>query len=210
MAVVKHTEETKRKISESRKGLTAGAKHHNWKGDEVGYASLHRWLSYNHPKTGVCEFCKVRTKTQYANKSLEYKRDIHDYYELCASCHKLLDMRRSEAPEPLIVREVKLCPMCYETKSKLEFGRNRQRIDGLQSYCLPCYRDYRANGFKGVSKHSKKVEERIKKGIKLCPRCKSEKTLAEFGNNKSHKDGKQRYCLPCYREYTNNYASNHR
>lgn len=30
--------------------------------------------------------------------------------------------------------------------------------------------------------------------MKICSTCKTEKTLDEFGNNKSREDGKQRYC----------------
>ena len=32
----------------------------------------------------------------------------------------------------------KPCPSCEETKSIMDFGRNRQSIDGLHYYCRVC------------------------------------------------------------------------
>lgn len=40
---------------------------------------------------------------------------------------------------------------------------------------------------------------------KVCGTCKVEKTLSEFGSNKSKRDGKQSKCIPCKREYDNSY-----
>jgi hypothetical protein len=67
-----------------------------WMGDNAGYSALHKWL-YNHKeKTGICEHCgkKPKTRTEFANLSGEYKRDINDYGELCSSCHRLFDAGR--------------------------------------------------------------------------------------------------------------------
>jgi len=45
--------------------------------------------------------------------------------------------------------------------------------------------------------------------MKNCPKCKEDKELNEFGNNKNTKDKKQRYCKTCQAEFDNkHYLSN--
>lgn len=43
------------------------------------------------------------------------------------------------------------------------------------------------------------MSETIVQKTKRCSRCKEDKSLADFGNNKSHTDGKQYYCKECKR-----------
>jgi hypothetical protein len=62
-----------------------------WKGDQVGYQELHRWVRRSKTKTGTCEHCGENRKTQWANKSHEYKRDLDDWLELCQPCHGKYD-----------------------------------------------------------------------------------------------------------------------
>lgn len=38
---------------------------------------------------------------------------------------------------------------------------------------------------------------------KYCPRCEKDKSLEEFGSNKSNKDGKQTWCFECRKQYYN-------
>jgi len=86
------SEETLKKMSESRKGKLTGADNPNWKGDNVGYHSLHVWVRKYKPQPKACENCG--TKKDYlelANISGEYKRDIKDYKYLCVKCHKEFD-----------------------------------------------------------------------------------------------------------------------
>lgn len=71
-----------------------GAEHGNWKGDEVGYGALHKWLERHKTRTGTCTRCGARPQprkryvaTEWANVSGEYRRDLDDYVELCSSCH---------------------------------------------------------------------------------------------------------------------------
>lgn len=66
-------------------------KHFNWKGDEVGYIALHQWLYANKERTGICDECGGEGKTEFANISGEYRRDVEDFAELCISCHRKLD-----------------------------------------------------------------------------------------------------------------------
>lgn len=69
----KHSEETKRKISISNLGGNSGSfykgmkqphneKNQNWKGDDIGYSGIHKWLSRNFPKPSQCEFCNKKKR----------------------------------------------------------------------------------------------------------------------------------------------------
>lgn len=83
------TEKHKRNI-----GLAQmGEKHHNWKGDDVGYKGLHDWISRNYGKPMICWYCKSKDakKYEWANISGKYRRDKDDWMRLCASCHDLFE-----------------------------------------------------------------------------------------------------------------------
>jgi hypothetical protein len=64
----------------------------NWKGDDVGYSSLHLYIRKNKLKPNKCEECDKTTKRlELANISGKYKRNINDYKYLCVVCHKKFD-----------------------------------------------------------------------------------------------------------------------
>lgn len=92
--------EYKKMMSDRHKGQIAwnknrkspehsGERHHEWKGDDVGYQALHGWVYRQLGKPSKCENCNTTTakKFHWANISREYKRDILDWKRLCASCH---------------------------------------------------------------------------------------------------------------------------
>lgn len=103
----KHDEETKKKISETKKKNPTrywlgkkrsdmlGGLHHNWKGDEVAYRALHSWVQRELGKASHCVDCGRCDKIRYhwANISGEYMRDTKDYKSLCPKCHKAFDMK---------------------------------------------------------------------------------------------------------------------
>lgn len=65
-----------------------GSENSNWKGGDVGYRELHRWVAKNKTKTGICEHCKSsEAPTEWANLSHDYRRDLSDWAELCKKCH---------------------------------------------------------------------------------------------------------------------------
>jgi len=70
-----------------QKGMTPTT----WKGDDVGYHALHRWVSNHKGKASMCQHCGSEENVQWANKSHEYKRELDDFIELCAKCHKTYD-----------------------------------------------------------------------------------------------------------------------
>ena len=92
----KFTEETKRKIGEKSKGRNVGNKHVAWKGENVSYRRLHKWIEITLGKPDTCEHCGVNGlighQIHWANRSGEYKRDLTDWLRLCVRCHKQYDI----------------------------------------------------------------------------------------------------------------------
>lgn len=89
--VFKHSIETREKMRVAQ----LGEKHHKWKGDEVGYDALHRWVSRMKGKAVKCKRCGKKKTTpksvQWANKDHKYKRNLKDWISLCAKCHYYYD-----------------------------------------------------------------------------------------------------------------------
>lgn len=77
------------------KGIPIGEKNWQWKGDDVGYRNLHRWVERKLGKAIKCEFCNVKGKSRYHWASISHnaKRDLSDYIQLCVSCHKKYDAK---------------------------------------------------------------------------------------------------------------------
>lgn len=93
----KLTEEHKRKIGSA----ISLEKHWAWKGNDVGYFGLHRWLYKHLGQPEYCEHCgKIGEKRngvwniQWANLSGYYKRERTDWLWLCAKCHSAYDRLR--------------------------------------------------------------------------------------------------------------------
>lgn len=63
----------------------------NFKGDAVGYASLHAWIRRHFGNPRQCEHCGSSQKVEWANVSLEYLRKIEDWIPLCFRCHRRFD-----------------------------------------------------------------------------------------------------------------------
>lgn len=85
----KITNHHKRKLSESQKG----DKSLNWKGDEVSYRQLHKWLRKEKGSPKICSHCGKKA-TDWANVDGEYCRKLGDYIPLCRSCHIKYDRNK--------------------------------------------------------------------------------------------------------------------
>ena len=74
---------------EMPKGETA----YHWKGNNVGYSALHKWIIGLFGKPNICWNCGDENAVGYdwANIGIEYKRDINDWARLCKKCHWKLD-----------------------------------------------------------------------------------------------------------------------
>jgi hypothetical protein len=91
------------------------------------------------------------------------------------------------------------CIDCGLTKSTAEFGRNRERPDGLAVYCKPCFRR-RANEYyeKKRRAEGREVRHRVQvPGAKRCASCSEIKPLTEFHRARSQSGGYNCYCKTC-------------
>lgn len=68
-----------------------GENHHFWKGDNVGYYSLHAWVKRKLGKAMVCSNCGAVKNIDWSNISGKYLRDVNDYQALCRKCHLQYD-----------------------------------------------------------------------------------------------------------------------
>ena len=105
----KHSEETKKKMSEMRKGKKFTDEHKkkiglgNWKGEGVGYHGLHLWVSEQLGRPNKCEHCgrvAYGKQIHWANKNHQYKRNLSDWLRLCAKCHTKYDLN-NELRQPM-------------------------------------------------------------------------------------------------------------
>lgn len=64
----------------------------NWKGDDVGYTGVHKWLFRHKGKAKFCTQCGTDKSVQWANIDHKYSRKLDDYIEMCSSCHKKYDL----------------------------------------------------------------------------------------------------------------------
>jgi hypothetical protein len=73
-----------------------GNKNPLWKGNNVGYSAIHRWVRWHKGNAIKCSWCGFESSNHYmidwANIDHRYKRDLNDYISLCRKCHRLHDM----------------------------------------------------------------------------------------------------------------------
>jgi hypothetical protein len=78
----------------------------SWKGEDVGYNGLHKWVIKHLGTPDTCEHCNKTglkgRQIHWANKDHTYKRNLEDWIRLCVSCHKLYDFK-----EDNIKRDIK-------------------------------------------------------------------------------------------------------
>lgn len=82
-----HTKEVKEKLRLLH--LNEGSP--TWKGDDVGYSAIHRWVKNRIPKPELCVKCGVKKAVDLSNTNHTYKRNLLDWEWLCRSCHTIKD-----------------------------------------------------------------------------------------------------------------------
>jgi len=83
----------KKELSKQRSLSRMAEKNPMWKGDDVGYGSLHTWVRKRKTKPSLCENCKIKPSNDLANISQKYKRELTDWEWLCRKCHMNSDGR---------------------------------------------------------------------------------------------------------------------
>jgi hypothetical protein len=81
--------------------------HHNWMGDDVGYAGKHSWLHSRYGRANHCALnaCHKSSRYHWANISGRYSRAVRDFIQLCPSCHRKFDTGRIRRPEVVACRK---------------------------------------------------------------------------------------------------------
>lgn len=124
-----HTEERKRKISNSLKGIEhsvesrkkmsdskKGSRNYNWKGGNASKISKHIYVAKNKPKPEFCEECGKKRKLNLASlTNHNYTHNPEDYKWLCYSCHKKLDLKCNFCGNSNTKLHMCMaCPNCYK------------------------------------------------------------------------------------------------
>lgn len=98
----KHSDETKEKMRLSKlgknnpvyeKSINVGENNGKWKGDDVGYKSLHAWVRRHLQEPELCEICHKIPPYDLANTTGIYNRQFINWKYLCRSCHMISDGR---------------------------------------------------------------------------------------------------------------------
>src|SRR5574341_1803110 len=84
------SEERKKKIGISNSGYKNGM----WKGDDVGYMSLHLWVRDHLQQPELCEECSKTKSYDLANITGIYDRNFVNWKYLCRSCHMKLKKKK--------------------------------------------------------------------------------------------------------------------
>ncbi len=80
-------------------GALHGPLHGSWKGDDAGYAGIHKRARARLPR--VCVHCGATRNleaalihgraTKFSRQGRRYSTDTNDYVRLCKSCHRKYD-----------------------------------------------------------------------------------------------------------------------
>lgn len=81
-------------LDTSQSGVS-GENNHMWKGDDVGYSGIHKWVYRQLGSPKECKSCGDTSERKYewANLSHEYKRDTSDWKRMCTPCHRAYDVK---------------------------------------------------------------------------------------------------------------------
>lgn len=135
------------------KRINLAHKNGQWKGDNVGYGSLHAWIKARITKPDYCKDCGIKTdKLDLANISQDYKRDIKDWEYICRRCHMKKDgrLKKLRIIHPLAIKNITKCSICGCGKKKGEECRGCVTMmsrKGRLCTVTQCTRPHRRNGF---------------------------------------------------------------
>ncbi len=104
--------------------------------------------------------------------------------------------------------KTKICLKCKKEKPLSEFYKHETSKDGYRGYCKDChYKKIKENRYinKKINKYRDYKNELLSGKTKICSRCKKEKPLGMFYEDKSKKDGYRSYCIECNKDYNRAY-----
>lgn len=144
----------------------------------------------------ICPLCGVeKHRTEFKLKRGKYRKDSRCIADGCNDC------RDAKKPKKKETRE---CQYCLEEKPLIDFDgaaqtcvRCKQRRELRRQEELEAKRLATEEYNQRIADRVKKADELFSKGYKFCARCKEEKALEDFSDNKKSRDGKQSYCKSC-------------
>lgn len=92
-----------------------------------------------------------------------------------------------------IIRIVKYCSKCDQTKEAQEF--NKKVGNSLQAWCRECYSAY----YKAYNEVLKASDAKTHVDSKECQDCGLKKPRSQFGHRANSPDKLNTYCKPCWR-----------
>lgn len=127
----KQSEETKRKLSESR----LNNYNPNWRNEDVQYRALHVWVRHRLSISKLCELCNLIPPRDLANITGVYSRDLSNWKYLCRSCHLIFHRR--------IDHTNTRCSICASNETYIDKRRDgplwqKSKITG-ELLCSKCY-----------------------------------------------------------------------
>jgi len=91
-------------VEENAGWFKAGEESPDWKGVDVSYSRLHKWVVYHRGPANdfPCDHCGLVQAVDWANITHTYERELDDYMPLCRQCHSDYDaedkrMKKNEA-----------------------------------------------------------------------------------------------------------------
>lgn len=84
-------------LGHKMRGVT-GQRHHNFKGNSVGYKAFHLRVNIARGKAKICEDCGSALWVEWASVTKNYG-DIYDYKSLCRVCHNIYDNKANRVAE---------------------------------------------------------------------------------------------------------------
>lgn len=105
---------------------------HKWNKDRPGYKATHKWLKRHYGAADHCSKCDTPSKRyEWANLSGEYLRDVNDYIQLCASCHRKMDYTEQQSKNRSLARRG--IPMLKLRKPVVQLSREGEFIERYNS-----------------------------------------------------------------------------
>lgn len=134
-----------------------------------------------------CYKCKIVKQLEDFHKARENRDGRENICKICREerQNEIGKEKRKELPENYTEKE---CSVCKETKSLLDFFKDKQKWDGYSLKCKVCWK---ARNKVLISKEKKEILE------KTCTTCKSVKPITEYYKRKSSPDGYSIYCKLC-------------
>lgn len=146
--------------------------------------------------TALCSRC--REQKPLSGFYLRYDRGTPRLTHPCIECRKALNVEKYKRKRVPVPAGFKRCPQCVETKPVGDFGPNRSRPDGKQTYCHLCWSERQrtyAAGNREITIEAAPI------GEKPCRRCGITKPLSDFRPDLRALDKRQPYCVPCHDEF---------